>query len=58
VAYVTRPQNTQQEVRPAHPIKGEVQEKRLRRTEEEEVVHMTEPQEVQQEWRRSSVAML
>jgi len=48
VAHIVRPQKAQQEVRPAYPVKGEVQERRLRRIEEEEVVYVAEPQEVQQ----------
>ena len=61
VVHVARSQKAQQEKKPVHPVKGKVQEKvrRLRRAEEREVVHMAEPQEVQQEgWRRSSVAEL
>ena len=47
VAHVARPQKVQQEERLVYPMKGEVQERRLRRTEEEEVVHVAEPQEAQ-----------
>jgi len=43
VVCVARPQKAQQEVRPARPVKEEAQERRLRRTEEEEAVHMAEP---------------
>jgi len=58
VVHVARPQKAQQEERPVYPVKGEVQERRLRRTVEEEAAYVAEPQEAQQEWRRSSVAEL
>jgi len=43
VAHVARSQKAQQEVRLVHPVKGEVQERRLRRIEEEKVVHVVTP---------------
>jgi len=50
----------QEKRKPACPIKGEAQEKerRLRRVEEEEVVHVAKPREAQQGWKRSSVEEL
>ena len=54
-AHVAKPQKVQQEKRPAHSIRGKVQEKRkLRRVEEDGVARMAKPREAQQEWRRSS----
>jgi len=54
------PQKAQQERRPARPIREKVQEgeKRLRRVEEGEVVHMAKLREVQQGWKRNSVEEL
>jgi len=43
-----------------YPVKGKVQEgeRRLRRVEEKEAVHVAKPQEAQQGWRRSSIEEL
>ena len=58
-ACVTKPQKAQQKEEPACPVKGEAQEKRLRRMEEGEAARVARPREVQQgEWRRSSWEVL
>jgi len=53
-------QKAQQKERPVHPIKGKGQEeeRRLRKVEEEKAVHVAKPREVQQGWRRNSVEEL
>jgi len=48
-AHVAMPQKVQRERRPARPVRGEAQERKLRKVEQEEVVHMAKPQEAQQE---------
>jgi len=54
-AHVAMPQKVQQEKRPACSAKGEAQERKLRKIEQEEVAHMARPREAQQgEWWRSS----
>ena len=57
---MTRLQKVHQQERLVHPAKGKVQEeeRQLRKVEEEKAVCMIRPREVQQEWRRSSVAEL
>jgi len=40
--YVTKSQKAQQK-EPVHPVKGEAQERKLRRAEEEKAVHMARP---------------
>jgi len=46
--------------KPAHPIKGKVQEeqRKLRRVEEEKAVRMAKPRNAQQGWRRSLIEKL
>jgi len=61
MAHVMKPQKVhQQEKEPVCLVKGKVQEeeRKLRRVEEEEAVHMVRPQEAQQGWRRSSIEKL
>ena len=38
-AYVAMPQKVQQKRRPARPVRGEVQERKLRKVEQEEAAH-------------------
>ena len=58
VAYVARPQKAHQKERLAYPVRGEVQEKKLKKVKEEEVARVTKPREAQQEWKRSLVEEL
>jgi len=37
-----------------YPVRGEAQERKLRKVEQEEVACMAKPREAQQEWKRSS----
>ena len=53
-ACVAMPQKAQQKRRPACPVRGEAQERKLRKVEQEEVARVAKPREVQQEWKRSS----
>jgi len=56
-ARVAMPQKAQQEKRPACPVRGKAQERRLRRVERREAA-CSEKGEAQQEWRRSSIEEL
>jgi len=53
VVRVAMPQKVQQERRPACPVRGEVQEKKLRKVEQEEAARVAKPREAQQKWKRS-----
>ena len=50
MAHMTRPQKMHQQREPAYPTKGKAQERerKLRKVEEEEAVHVVKPQEAQQ----------
>jgi len=52
--HVAMPQKAQRERRPARPVRGEAQERKLRKMEQEKAARMAKPQEAQQEWKRSS----
>jgi len=47
-----------QKRRPVHPVRGEAQERKLRKVEQEEAACVAKPREAQQEWKRSSWEML
>ena len=50
-AHVAMPQKAQQERRPVYPVRGEAQERKLRKVEQEEAAHVAMPQKAQQERR-------
>ena len=52
------PQKAQQKRRPAHPVRGEVQERKLRKVKQEEVARPIKEKAQQEEWKRSSWEML
>jgi len=54
VAHVAMPQKAQRERRPARPVRGEAQKRKLRKVEQEEAACVAKPQEAQQKWKRSS----
>jgi len=60
VAYPDGEKAYQEERRPVCPIREKAQEgeKRLRRVKEGKTAHVTKPQEVQQEWKKSSIEEL
>jgi len=58
LACVARPQKAQQEKRPACPVRGEAQEKKLRRVEENGAAHPMKGKAQQEEWKRSSWKVL
>ena len=43
--HVAKPQKVQQKERPACPVKGKVQERKLRKVEKEKMVHVAKPRE-------------
>ena len=54
VARVAMPQKAQQKRRPACPVRGEAQERKLRKVEQEEAACPIKEKAQQEEWKRSS----
>jgi len=56
--HVAMPQKAYQERRPACPVRGEAQERKLRKVKQEEAARVAKPREAQQKWKRSSWEVL
>jgi len=54
VVHVAMPQKAQQKRRLARPVREEVQERKLRKVEQEEAAHPIKGKAQQEEWKRSS----